>query len=943
MEKKESPTVRTRRILPAFILAGLALTAVTAESAAEPLTLYKRGNIETARENIRRYPWAQKIVEGWKKNVSLAMTRDRAFFEEMIPPLTMWPLYGQSCPVCVGERSAMGETGLYRWSIDDPERIVCRYCGTVYPNPSYPETGGITCPRMGQTFTFYLTDEERAHPDDTSGKYAFRWASWPVHTSFSGIIRYRKAAWCIGKIPTLAKLYAITGDVRYAEKAAMIMDVVADRYPNWLFHSYNGTYADCPPGEAARELGRNPRGGRFPVETIVTAFDGLHTKGDYAELNNGFWGAGRFGCSGSDGGFILNMTVAYDLIRDACYDDGRPVVTPEMENRIVNDLIIAGCEDSENWAEINNKCGPGRAMSGAVGILFNRPESVRRAIEGFEKLMEKSFHFDGFCRESPSYSAMHLNLLRNIPEILAGYSDPPGYRPGAGDPLKNYDPFVESDRYRLALVSMVRMLDPANLFPVIGDTHYNTGIDPIYAEVLTAHYGESYAGLLEQAQGAPLSEKGGEYALWNRPPDLRADRADGLPRRSEWFPGWRVSVMRGGPVSGETALYFNGYAYHGHRHYDTLGISYFACGRELASDRGYIWDDPRNAWTKSTLSHNIVTVDDKTQDRGGNGSTLELFGAGPFVEVTRASADVYSMCDTYERTTALIVAPDASTTYAVDFFRVSGGTLHRYGLNCNGALVSLAGVEQTALDRTEKWLDKLRGGVPPGPVTATWRYGGVSFETTVLSPADRIVVADAPGWRTYRGDELDAPPIQQLFAEREGESGMISLFAAVMAPYAGSASPVGEIRLLHHDVTSGSAAVAVEFDGRTDYIISTQDEAARSYGPVLMAGRFGYASVDGEGVLMRAYLLAGTELTCGGRGIQLDRARATLPVSSVEGRTYRLSEELPGPGGLAGKYLLAGKTGFEIESADGRSVTVRDYPAVESDTVTILNSAVYER
>ena len=41
--------------------------------------------------------------------------------------------------------------------------------------------------------------------------------------------------------------------------------------------------------------------------------------------------------------------------------------------------------------------------------------------------------------------------------------------------------------------------------------------------------------------------------------------------------------------------------------------------------------------------------------------------------------------------------------------------------------------------------------------------------------------------------------------------------------------------------------------------------------------------------------------------------------------------------------LLAGGTGYEIESADSRSITVRDYPAVSCDTVTLLMSGTYER
>ena len=51
---------------------------------AEPLTLYKAGNISTARENLKRYSWAKDIVENWKQSVERAMKEDRDFFEDMI-------------------------------------------------------------------------------------------------------------------------------------------------------------------------------------------------------------------------------------------------------------------------------------------------------------------------------------------------------------------------------------------------------------------------------------------------------------------------------------------------------------------------------------------------------------------------------------------------------------------------------------------------------------------------------------------------------------------------------------------------------------------------------------------------------------------------------------------------------------------------------------------
>ena len=894
-------------------------------------------NVDNARENLRRHSWAQAIVEGWKKEVEYLIGQDRDFVDAMVSELTPWPEYGQNCPVCVNRLSSMGETGLYDWDPKDPDRLICRYCKTEYPNDDYPETGSVTAPGLNQTFTFYLTDAERAHPEDRSGEHAFKWVRTPVHTSWTGVIRSKKCRWCWEQILPLAKLYALTGDVRYARRSAWIMDCMARRYPNWLFHSYDGTVADCPPSEAAASMGRFPPAGRFSPETIISAFEGRHRVGDHAVLNNGFWGAGRVGCSGSDGWYILRVAMAYDLIRSARDADGSPVITPEMDRRIVDDLILAGCADTENWNDINNKCGPGRALSAAVGILFGKPESVRRAIAGFEALMEDAFHFDGFCTESPSYSSMHLNQLREIPELLNGYSDPEGYAPESGPVLKNLDPFQHFDRYRLALESMVRMLDPNLEEPVIGDSREGSSVDPIYAEVLAAHYGSRYAGLLEKSQGAPLSEKGAEYALWNRDPDLKAEAGALLPLRTEWFPGWHVGVLRGGNPGGHTAFYLNGYAYGGHRHADTLGIIYVSHGKEMAADRGYIWDDPRNAWTGSTLAHSIVTVDGQNQSRDNRPSVLELFGCGAGVEVVQASAAPYEQCDQYRRTCVLVQVP-GDQTYAVDLFRVSGGSLHQYGFHSNGRLAGISGADPKPVDEHIEWLDNLRADRPGTPFTAKWDNLGVRIDLTLLNPIHRLLLADAPGWRSDLGEDLNAPPVQQILAERRDDSQLNSRYAAVISPYV-DRSPVLSSRLLLDDPDTGAMAVAACREGCTDYILSAPEGGAHNVGPLSFSGQFAFVSVDDGGDLLRAYLLRGTELRCNGHVLTVDRSEVSLDVARVSDRTYTFHNAVPDPETLPGNHLLCGDTGYEIEAATEVSITVRDYPATECDTVTLLKSA----
>jgi len=924
----------------AAVAGGLIAMIPAPRVAGEPCTLYKPGNVEIARENVRRHEWARSRLAGYRSSARPVMEHDRAWIEEMVPELTPWPTYGQVCPQCVGEQCSMGETGVLRWSVSNPDQLTCKYCGATYPDPDYPETGSITAERMDQTFSYYVPPEEAAHPQDDTGEHAYRWASWPVHVSFSGLIRYHKASWVAARALPLAKLYALTGEVQYAERCGWVLDALARAYPNWLYHSYYGTYADMPPGEAAAYMGEHsPQGVFEDPKAIVTAFPG----NSRCTRLKGFWGDGRMTAGvGGEGGFLLRCTVAYDLIRDATFDDGAPVLSEEMDRRIVDDLILAGCADLENYDAINNKCGPGRALSAAVGIMFGRPESVRRGLDGFTALMERCFHFDGFCTESPSYSSMHLGLMDEIPDILRGYSDPPGYEPEEGGRLDNLNVYEDLPRYRLALLSMVKMLRPDLHYPVLGDTHYRSGISSHWAEILADHYGAEYAGLLETAQGAPLADKGAEYALWHRPPDLAAaEGEEGLPLASEWFPGWHVGVLRNGHPHGRNALYFNGYEMHGHRHNDTLGITYFALGREMASDRGYIWDDPRNAWTRSTYSHNLVTVDAANQIGKDRHSTLELFAVAPQVEVVQASANAYEQCSQYRRTCALVQLP-GDNSYAVDIFRVSGGDLHHYCLNSNGDAFDLHDLPLTPEEGmitvgNLRWgLTNLRVARPETTWRGTWHNEGVFLDAWMPGEIDRLIVADAPGWRSYKGDELHAPPITQIVAERAGE-GLESTFTAVLAPWAGERSPIVSVREVRPD--AAAVAVVIELHDRTDWVVSALDDAPRNYGPVEMAGRFGFVSLDTEGEVRAAYLLEGTGLSAHGVSLTQEEPRIECRVAGVNGRTIKLAEALPDGLALQGTYVLDGTTGYEIDRADGTEVAVREYPVQPCEHVFIPMSA----
>ena len=328
--------------------------------------------------------------------------------------------------------------------------------------------------------------------------------------------------------------------------------------------------------------------------------------------------------------------------------------------------------------------------------------------------------------------------------------------------------------------------------------------------------------------------------------------------------------------------------------------------------------------------------------------TWELFGTAPGIEVVQASGvNVYPQCREYRRTCAMVTTPQGQT-YSVDFFRTKGGRIHQYNFHCNGSPMGMnpatPSPQTVALrDAWEMWLENPQAIAPQEPTTFTWQFRDVNLDLMLLNVPDRIILADAPGWRVGTPEELEKPSIRQIFAENragDGNEKLASQYAAVIAPYKTGNSPLISARLLADDPDAGVLAVEVKLSDRTDYIISTKDQQERQFGPVTVAAQFAFVSVNDQG--MQGYLLNGTVLTCGNLQISLTEASTTLKVQSVEDNVFHLTEPLQNPQTVVGSYLLAGEspqTGFEIASATEDAITVRDYPAITCDKVRILNSA----
>ncbi|WP_010269714.1 heparinase II/III domain-containing protein [Paenibacillus senegalensis] len=140
----------------------------------------------------------------------------------------------------------------------------------------------------------------------------------------------------------------------------------------------------------------------------------------------------------------------------------------------------------------------------------------------------------------------------------------------------------------------------------------------------------------------------------------------------------------------------------GHGHKDALNIGMFAFGHDLLPDNGYPekadWNPKRLEWVENTVSHNTVVVDRAKQQAIWVGRPLHFHGEGPVQLVDVEAPGAYPHVDLYRRT-VVYVQVDEINSYAIDLFHVHGGQQHHYSFHAAEGEVSTEGLR---LRRQEK-------------------------------------------------------------------------------------------------------------------------------------------------------------------------------------------------------------------------------------------------
>ncbi|MFM7320115.1 MAG: heparinase II/III family protein [Armatimonadota bacterium] len=772
---------------------------------------------------------------------------DEALWNLMFGPSIKrsWMVWSDGyCPAC------RRGVPMYNWlsnPLTDPWKMRCPHCAARFPTNDF---GAFWRSGLDDRHCFDPSKADRSllfhseHPDPSDPLHRFgvddgdgaiadghRWRFIGAYLIYGqwkqGIVQ---------GVERLAAAHVATGDPVSARKAALLLDRIADLYPEHDFGK-QGVMYEGP-----------PRAGY--VSTWHDAC--LETR---------------------------SLAIAWDMVRDAASVDPDLVgfLRRQSERWRVSRPKRTFADIAENIAEgllRHPRRNPERIHCNypqtelTIGIL----ETVERGtLDGaeaqFDPILPKMTAVDGLTGEKglTGYSTFATQQLANVialhtrarPDFLQRLlARHPGlaktyrfhldtwcdrtFQPRIGDsgavgfPHKPYPAVVFSE-------------DPGILpaiAPFLIQLSERTG-DPGYVQAAWHAAGEDPRRVTPDFFAADPRADGRTVARWIR-------KHGAVPRqRSVLFQEWHLALLRPKDGAARDTLWidFDSGGYHSHA--DGMNIGLFAHGLDLLPDFGYPpvqfggWESEMARWYLHTAAHNTVVVDGRRQTNGAGPVTERagyeglpagramIWAIADNVECIRVDGNgFYPDTTRYERT--LVKVRTGRDTFAVvDCFRVAGGTDH--ARMCHGPIgafethgLRLGGSEPLG---SGTLLSDFRTDPAPAPGWSVhWTPDDVHGTRTpgnpvVLRCTDFTDGARASTCRAWVAPEGITKPtegsVPSLMVRRSGPAPLASTFVAVLDVHRGTPGSSGIRR--HATGNASDALISWSEPGGSETVVWIRD------------------------------------------------------------------------------------------------------------------------
>ena len=679
-------------------------------------------------------------------------------------------------------------------------------------------------------------------------------------------------------VTNCANAYLYTGDVKYGRVAAILIDRIADFYPDFDIRIWGEMVSNSDGGLNTGKivgciwecLEARPR-----IEAYDMVFDVyedpfvikyLSEKSKQIKMRYAKNSASQIRTNVEDG----LIRPALEGLRDNSI--GGNFGMPQAVNAI-GAVVLDSMPETKEW--LDYLMAPGWVRSATTECKGG----------GVDEVLVNTVDGDGMGDEASSYNNTWVGNLVTVYRILSVYDR---YKEAN---LINHPKFVQMLHSMYPLMMDYYTPQIGDSGSTAGGGHWAgvTGIrdgweafaDPIFLQVYNEIYG--YEG-----QVYPITTKNPE-SLETEIKDV-LEEYGALNLDSEMMTHFGLGMLRAGKnyklVTDATQtntlrnvwMYFGSNSGHGHQ--DTMNLGMMAFGLDFMPDLGYPTltgtDPERLQWINTTLSHNTVVVNERTQDLNAEirGKAKHFSDDGVVQLMDVSTPYVYEETDEYRRS-VVTVDIDDSVSYTVDFFRVLGGNNHLYSMHAQSNEISrTAGLElvpqadesgnyvgsyagadvpygkdpnspaawdyETVYPRGYTWLNNVdRDGNPSGKFEVDFAIKdfnkmikdskGLALHMTMfngrnLENGATCEVAIADGYPPQKAENKNIDRLKYVLVKNSGEN-LDTLFTTVYEPYRTTRALTSSEELTM-EITDGaegekdaSAALKItHVSGRVDYI-----------------------------------------------------------------------------------------------------------------------------